>query len=152
MLTVTERSSDIFRCFPIPQSLSRTVNLYLKANKPLFTISGPFTIKFMFLMGLLIQNRLPVISQTIFIKVAVRQQMWAPPDKSLLLSETTLFFLPLCSRQSQQLRKHRMEQGERNGYHIATDGNPSTQLSQKLEGRYFISPFFAGALFISMYS
>lgn len=100
-------------------------------------------------MGLLIHNHLPVINQTIFIKVAVRQQMWAQLDKSLLLSGTTLCSLPLCSRQSQKLRKHRMEQGERNGYCIATDGNPSTQLSQKLEGRYFISSFLAGALFFN---
>lgn len=45
-------------------------------------------------MGLLVGNRLPVISQTIFIKVAVRQQMWAQPDKSLLLSGTTAVLFP----------------------------------------------------------
>lgn len=148
-LTVTERFSDIFRCCPVPHCLSRTFNFNLKANKLLCTISGPFTIKFVFLMGLLIWNCLLVIHQTIFIKVWIRQQMWAQLEKSLLLSWPTLCFLaPWVDLTRNHSSSGSTGWSSKRRMATATDGNPSTQLSQNSQGRHFTCPFILGALFL----
>lgn len=90
LLKDTKCKWKVFRYFQISSHIlycsSRTVNFYLKKNKLLFATSGPFTIKYVFLMRSLIWNRLSVMRRTVFIKVDVRQQMWAQPEKSLLLS------------------------------------------------------------------